>query len=63
MAEREKKPLNDKSTIEEVRRAFIRGKKIFDELCVAYQGMTWEEHERLHGIRSCQEGDVLEVQE
>lgn len=39
--------LDEKSTIEEVKRSFIRNKKVFDDLCIAYQNMTWEEYTRM----------------
>ena len=54
MAEKEKS-LNENSTKEEIVRYFRNGKKIFDDLCIAYQGMTWEEHTRLIG-REKEEG-------
>lgn len=49
MAEKERTPLNEKSTIEEAVRYFRNGKKLFEDICIAYQGMTWEEHTRLMG--------------
>ena len=49
MAERERTPLNENSTLREVVDYLRRGNKIFADICIAARGMTWDEHERLHG--------------
>lgn len=49
--------LNESSTKREIENRFRNAKKIMDDLCIAYYGMTWDEHERLHGKQKEQEGD------
>lgn len=34
---------------DELENRFISNKRIMDDLCRDYYGMTWDEHERLHG--------------
>lgn len=41
--------LNENSTKREIENHFCNAKKVMDDLCIAYYGMTWDEHERLHG--------------
>ena len=41
--------LNENSTKREIENRFRNAKKVMDDLCRAYYGMTWDEHERLHG--------------
>ena len=36
---------------DELENRFISNKRIMDDLCLDYYGMTWDEHERLHGGR------------
>lgn len=44
--------LNEDSTKREIENRFRNAKKVMDDLCIAYYGMTWDEHERLHGSHS-----------
>lgn len=37
------------STKEEIETRFNNARHVMDDLCRAYYGMTWDEHERLHG--------------
>ena len=48
--------LNESSTKKEIESRFNNARKVMDDLCVAFYGMTWAEHERLHG-RCPEEGD------
>ena len=41
--------LNESSTKREIENRFINARRVMDDLCRAYYGMTWDEHERLHG--------------
>ena len=41
--------LNESSTKREIENRFSNARRVMDDLCRAYYGMTWEEHERLHG--------------
>lgn len=43
--------LNESSTKKEIESRFANAKKVMDDLCIAYYGMTWDEHERLHAAR------------
>lgn len=40
--------LNDNSTKREIENRFNNARRVMDDLCRAYYGMTWDEHERLH---------------
>lgn len=41
--------LNETSTKREIENRFTNARRVMDDLCRAYYGMTWDEHERLHG--------------
>ena len=41
--------LNESSSKKEIELKLSNAKKVVDDLCRAYYGMTWDEHERLHG--------------
>ena len=41
--------LNENSTKREIETRFVNARRVMDDLCRAYYGMTWDEHERLHG--------------
>ena len=41
--------LNETSTKQEIERRFNNARNVMDDLCRAFYGMTWAEHERLHG--------------
>lgn len=41
--------LNESSTKREIENRFTNARRVMDDLCRAYYGMTWDEHERLHG--------------
>ncbi|MEY8361626.1 hypothetical protein [Flavonifractor plautii] len=41
--------LNETSTKREIENRFANARRVMDDLCRAYYGMTWDEHERLHG--------------
>ena len=41
--------LNETSTKREIENRFTNARRVVDDLCRAYYGMTWDEHERLHG--------------
>ena len=43
--------LNESSTKREIENRFSNASRVMDDLCRAYYGMTWDEHERLHGER------------
>ena len=49
MAEIERKPLSDESTIKDLERQATNTRQFVDRINRAMYGMTWEEHERLHG--------------
>ena len=34
---------------DEIENRFTAARHVMDDLCRAYYGMTWDEHERLHG--------------
>ena len=36
---------------DEIENRFTAARHVMDDLCRAYYGMTWDEHERLHGGR------------
>lgn len=40
--------LNETSTKREIENRFTNARRVMDDLCRAYYGMTWDEHERLH---------------
>lgn len=40
--------LNESSTKREIENRFTNARRVMDDLCRAYYGMTWDEHERLH---------------
>ena len=44
--------LNESSTKREIENRFTNARRVMDDLCRAYYGMTWDEHERLHGRRT-----------
>lgn len=56
MAEREKAMLNEKSSVKDLELQEANTKQFVDRINRAMYGMTWEEHERLHG-RPSEEGD------
>ena len=41
--------LNETSTKREIENRFTNARRVMDDLCRAYYGMTWDEHARLHG--------------
>lgn len=41
--------LNESSMKREIENRFTNARRVMDDLCRAYYGMTWDEHERLHG--------------
>ena len=41
--------LNESSTKREIENRFTNARRVMDDLCRAYYGMTWDEHERLQG--------------
>ena len=41
--------LNETSTKQEIERRFNNARNVMEDLCRAFYGMTWAEHERLHG--------------
>ena len=41
--------LNESSTKREIENRVTSARRVMDDLCRAYYGMTWDEHERLHG--------------
>ena len=41
--------LNESSTKREIENRFTNARRVMDDLCRAYYGMTWDEHERLPG--------------
>jgi hypothetical protein len=43
--------LTKRSTKEEIERRFNNARNVMDDFCRAFYGMTWAEHERLHGER------------
>ena len=49
MAEREKKPLNENSAIKDLELQAANTRQLVDRINRAMYGMTWDEHERLHG--------------
>lgn len=56
MAEREKKPLNENSAIKDLELQAANTRQLVDRINRAMYGMTWAEHEWLHG-RCPEEGD------
>lgn len=56
MAERERKPLNENSAIKDLELQAANTRQLVDRINRAMYGMTWDEHERLHG-RPSEEGD------
>lgn len=49
MAERERKPLNENSAIKDLELQAANTRQLVDRINRAMYGMTWDEHERLHG--------------
>lgn len=41
--------LNEASTKQEIESRFNNARRVMDDFCRAFYGMTWAEHERLHG--------------
>ena len=49
--------LNESSTKREIENRFSNARRVMDDLCRAYYGMTWDDHERLHGKGAKENGD------
>lgn len=49
--------LNESSTKREIEIRFSNVRRVMDDLCRAYYGMTWDEHERMHGKEGKENGD------
>lgn len=49
--------LNESSTKREIENRFTNARRVMDDLCRAYYGMTWDEHERMHGKEGKENGD------
>lgn len=56
MSEKERKALSDADSIKSLEQQAANTKYLVDRLNKAMYGMTWDEHERLHGSPS-EEGD------
>ena len=55
MAERERKPLNENSAIKNLELQAANTRQLVDRINRAMYGMTWDEHERLHGNKETKE--------
>lgn len=49
--------LNESSMKREIENRFTNARRVMDDLCRAYYGMTWDEHERMHGKEGKENGD------
>lgn len=50
--------LNENSTKREIENRLNNARRVMDDLCRAYYGMTWAEHERLHGEKGGDEDEA-----
>lgn len=50
--------MTEKETIKDLERQANNTRQLMDRLNRAFYGMTWDEHERLHGQKSTDEGEA-----